>query len=153
MSAGTVHPREQQRETRLHGRRRGKSDPSHIPHVQLNQHTVHCTCKHQPQRVTAATPFRLSSHCSAGGRTRNGGQTSVSMSTPGSAARARDSLANRREGRSRKQAGTETRPDNGATPPLINVYMLSLPYTRRSAHTFLLILRNHHPPSYNLLGR
>ena len=55
MSAGTVHPREQQRETRLHGRRRGKSDPSHIPHAQLNQHTVHRTCKHQPHAAGTET--------------------------------------------------------------------------------------------------
>ena len=34
----------------------------------------------------------------------------------------------------RKQAGTETRPDNGATPPLINLYMFFFPYIRCSAH-------------------
>ena len=30
--------------------------------------------------------------------------------------------------------------------------MFSLPHIRRSAHTFLLILGNHHPPSSNLQG-
>ena len=79
------------------------------------QHTVHVNTSHV-QRVTAATPFRLSSLCSAGpgGRTRNGGQTSVSMSTPGSAARARamhhsSSQIGGKDDVSQKQAGTDVR--------------------------------------------
>ena len=64
------------------------------------QYTVHVNTSHNVSWPTADTPFRLSSLCSAGGGTRNGGQTSVSMSTPGSAARARAPLflANRMEG-------------------------------------------------------